>query len=455
MAPVVLIHALVFLAFWLTNLPYQESLNSFLIGAVGVRMNFLLLFMIFAGLVALWSAARLAFRRNIRRVGPVRLFQATGIFFLVFFYGSFAVLFLKNPVQLYRLGQLFQYFRLALDAGLLLFLAWGIHRWTKINGARRNVFLPGSLLVLWLIPVFCIPGNVYRGRLPEKPRLIAHRGASTLAPENTLAAMRAAADLGVYGIETDITLSADGVLFLMHDNTLLRTTDVTQVFPGREDDPAETFSWEELARLDAGSWFDGRAVFSGEPIPTLEALLQVARENSLYFIYDLRLPSAGQPYAGLALPLCLEEIKAASLPDHTWILAEREILARIRSVLPDAILARGIGYTDVPPTPASLIADGYRVVNSVYGLSERRIHAYQNAGLWVNLWVVDEPWQYSRLWLAGANSVTSNNPQSLQALRRPFLAMPYSTYLLIWGLLGLAAAGLYWWTGRRQTRHTP
>src|SRR5512136_688266 len=95
----VLIHALVFLAFWLTNLPYQKTLNDFLIGATGLQANFLLIFMLFAGLVALWSTARLALRRDVRRVGPAWLYLAVGVFFLVFFYGSFVVLFLKNPVQ--------------------------------------------------------------------------------------------------------------------------------------------------------------------------------------------------------------------------------------------------------------------------------------------------------------------------------------------------------------------
>ena len=95
MTLVILIHAMVFLAFWLTNLPYQETLNNFLISATGRRVNFLLIFMVFAGLVALWSTARLALRRNNhRRAGPAWPYLAIGVFFLVFFYGSFAVLFL-------------------------------------------------------------------------------------------------------------------------------------------------------------------------------------------------------------------------------------------------------------------------------------------------------------------------------------------------------------------------
>jgi glycerophosphoryl diester phosphodiesterase len=446
MALVILIHAVIFLVFWLTNLPYQETLNNFLISATGRRANFLLIFIIFAGLAALWSTVRLVLRDEARRSGPAWLFLAIGAFFLVFFYGSFVFLFIKNPAQLSRLGQLFWYFRLFVDACLLLFIAWGLGRWLNIDGSLKKVIIPAILLVLWLIPVLWHPGNVYRGVLPEKPRVIAHRGASTLAPENTLGSMQAAAGLGVYGLETDIDISADGVLFLMHDNTLERTTDVVQVFPGREDDPAETFTWEELSHLKAVSGFDGRSVSFGEPIPTLESMLQVVKGNHLYFIYDLRSPAAGHPYTGQTLDLCLEEIRTAGITDHTWVLTEPGAIPQIRTILPDVILAAGLDYTDIPPSPASLVANGYRVVNSVFSLSDRKIQAYQASGLWVNLWVVDEAWQYSRLWLAGADSVTTNNPQGLLSLSRPVLAMPYNIYLLIWGLLGVMAAFTCWWT---------
>ena len=448
MTIVILIHALLFLAFWLTNLPYQNTLNNFLIGLTSLKVNFLLIFMVFAGLVTLWSALRLALHRNIRQTGPAWLYLSVGIFFLVFFYASFIILFLKNPAQLYRLGQLFQYFRLFVDAGVLSLAAWGLRWWVQEDRKKKTLVF-ASLLIIWLIPVFFPPGNVYRGVLPEKPSLIAHRGASTLVPENTLASMHAAADLGVYGLETDISASTDGVLFLMHDSTLSRTTDVAQVFPGRENDPAETFSWDELSQLKAGRLFDGRTIYPGEPIPTLEAILQVVKKNNLYFIYDLRIPAAGHPYADRALDLCLDEIKTAGVADHSWILAQPEEIDQVRSTLPDAILAAGIGYNDNPPSPAALVADGYRVVNSVYNLSNQKIHAYQAAGLWVNLWVVDEPWQYSSFWLAGVNSVASSYVQTLAAMSHPIAAITYPVYLAIWGVVGLLAAWLYFSKKRR------
>ena len=94
------------------------------------------------------------------------------------------------------------------------------------------------------------------------PRWIAHRGAGKLAPENTLAAFELGATHGFRMFECDAKLSADGVVFLMHDATLERTTNGKGI--GGEQ------SWQALSQLDAGSWHSRR--YADEPLPTLEAL---------------------------------------------------------------------------------------------------------------------------------------------------------------------------------------
>jgi glycerophosphoryl diester phosphodiesterase len=99
---------------------------------------------------------------------------------------------------------------------------------------------------------------------PRRPVWIAHRGASAECPENTLAAVRRAIELGAPMIEVDCRLTRDGAVVLLHDDTLERTTNGR----GR----VEELSLREVRALDAGSWF-GRA-FRGEPVPTLEELLE-------------------------------------------------------------------------------------------------------------------------------------------------------------------------------------
>lgn len=92
------------------------------------------------------------------------------------------------------------------------------------------------------------------------PRWIAHRGAGTLAPENTLAAFRVGAAHGYRMAECDVKLSRDGLPFLLHDATLERTTTGQGI--------AGNLPWQALAQLDAGRWHS--PAFAGEPLPTLQ-----------------------------------------------------------------------------------------------------------------------------------------------------------------------------------------
>ena len=92
------------------------------------------------------------------------------------------------------------------------------------------------------------------------PRWLAHRGAGKLAPENTLAAFRLGASHGYRMFECDVKLSSDGVPFLLHDDTLNRTTNGQGV--------AGDQSWQALQQLDAGSWHS--TPFAGEALPSLD-----------------------------------------------------------------------------------------------------------------------------------------------------------------------------------------
>ena len=102
----------------------------------------------------------------------------------------------------------------------------------------------------------------------DQPLVIAHRGASAYAPENTLAAIDKAADLGFRWVENDVQRTKDGQLVVVHDDSLNRTTDVEEVFPDRAPWKVKDFTAAEIARLDAGSWFSPR--FAGARVPTLK-----------------------------------------------------------------------------------------------------------------------------------------------------------------------------------------
>ena len=137
--------------------------------------------------------------------------------------------------------------------------------------------------------------------MPSKPWLIAHRGASAYAPENTVPAFQLAADQGATFVEFDLRLTKDGHVVCLHDESLERTTDVEDVFPergrvgsttGAGDKPArrwmlEDFTLAELKRLDAGAWFDRK--FRGTRIPTFGETIEALRGRSGLFI-ELKSP---------------------------------------------------------------------------------------------------------------------------------------------------------------------
>jgi glycerophosphoryl diester phosphodiesterase len=123
------------------------------------------------------------------------------------------------------------------------------------------------------------------------PRWIAHRGAGKLAPENTLAAFRLGASRGYRMFECDVKLSADGVLFLLHDTTLERTSNGHGV--------AGEQPWQVLSQLDAGSWHSRH--YAGETLPSLANIARFCQHNHFFLNIEIK-PTPGLEVAtGLAV----------------------------------------------------------------------------------------------------------------------------------------------------------
>lgn len=116
----------------------------------------------------------------------------------------------------------------------------------------------------------------------SRPTNIAHRGASSDAPEHTLAAYKLALRQGADFVEPDLQMSKDGVLVCCHDSSLERTTNVAEVFPdraqvvdGQKTWPVADFTLDEIHKLDAGSWKDSR--FANERIPTFQQMIDLVK----------------------------------------------------------------------------------------------------------------------------------------------------------------------------------
>ncbi len=133
---------------------------------------------------------------------------------------------------------------------------------------------------------------------------IAHRGARSLAPENTLAAARKAHAVGADRWETDVAVTADDQLVLMHDDAMMRTTDVADKFPDRVPAPFSTYTLAEIRSLDAGSWFErddpfeqvaagaiGRSELDanvGEKVPTVREAFELTLELDWFLNLELK-----------------------------------------------------------------------------------------------------------------------------------------------------------------------
>ncbi|MFG2516831.1 glycerophosphodiester phosphodiesterase [Streptomyces sp. NPDC048584] len=153
--------------------------------------------------------------------------------------------------------------------------------------ASTTALLGAAALLLPLSPARAAESSA-------RPLVIAHRGASAYAPENTLAAVDRAAALGVDWVENDVQRTRDGELVVLHDDSLQRTTDVEEVFPDRAPWKVSDFTAAEIARLDAGSWFD--AAYAGARVPTLEQFVHRVEEHRQKLLLEIKNP---QLYPGI------------------------------------------------------------------------------------------------------------------------------------------------------------
>ncbi|MEO8537052.1 MAG: glycerophosphodiester phosphodiesterase [Betaproteobacteria bacterium] len=136
------------------------------------------------------------------------------------------------------------------------------------------------------------------------PKYCAHRGAGKLAPENTLAAFRLGHGHGYRMAEFDVKLSADGVAFLLHDDTLDRTTDRR----GR----ADALTWRELALADAGSWHSPR--YAGEPLASFAAVARWSRAHGVAVNIEIKPTRGRERETGAAIALDAASLWAGATP---------------------------------------------------------------------------------------------------------------------------------------------
>ena len=240
------------------------------------------------------------------------------------------------------------------------------------------------------------------------PKVIGHRGAAALAPENTLAGLRLAAALGARCVEFDTKLTADGRCIVFHDETLERTTD------GRGRVAATRY--DDLAGLDAGAWFDVR--FAGERVPSLDAALDTLFALDLAADIEIKACPGRESETGRAVAGAIAARWPAGRPAPLVTSFAPESLLAVRATAP--ALPIGLLVFD-PPTDwrARLDCLDCRVLVCLHRhLTRRNVTAFIEAGVTVMAFTVNQPWRAVELLDWGVASVVSDDPGALLAAAR-------------------------------------
>jgi glycerophosphoryl diester phosphodiesterase len=280
-----------------------------------------------------------------------------------------------------------------------------------------------------------------------RPAIIAHRGASYLAPEETRPAFLLARELGADYLEFDIQRTKDGVLIALHDDDLSRTTNVAEIFPGREKDTIDTFTFAELQQLDAGSWFNrqfaGRArpSFQGLRILRLEEIIDIAESGPRHPGIYIE-TKAAQRFPGI------EQQLVDTLAARGWMSRsgsrdrarlifqsfEPESLGRLKALAPDIprlllideVMANRATWEGLVAKAAELGHGigtwGYRWAFgphwSIRDVPARYLATWpwytgqaHRAGLFVHPWTIDDRWEMWMVTLSGADGVFTNRAE--------------------------------------------
>ncbi len=235
--------------------------------------------------------------------------------------------------------------------------------------------------------------------------IVGHRGAAAHAPENTLASIRLAAEQGARMVEFDAKLSGDGVAFLLHDDLVDRTSN------GRGS--AAALSWEEIRRLDAGSWFG--PAFAGEGMPRLEETLALIRELGLRANLEIKPCEGRGAETGRAVMAVVRRCWPAERGGLVISSFSREGLAAAREAAPE--YPRGLLIWEKPADwNAAAAALGCRSVHCGHQhLTPEWAAEIKRLGYDLAVYTVNDADLARRLYGWGADSIITDRPGALHA----------------------------------------
>lgn len=247
----------------------------------------------------------------------------------------------------------------------------------------------------------------------HRPQIVAHRGASSEAPENTAAAFRRALAIGVDAVELDVHLSADGEPVVIHDPMLGRTADGSSL--------VRDLPLAALRRFDAGRWFSEG--FAGERIPTLAEALEILRPVRV--IIEIKngpiyYPEIASRVAAVARTAGHRSVTVSSFDHH--------VLLTLHALAPE--IETAVLFSARPVDPPRLARDAQaQCLHPHWGFATPDlIESAHAAGLRVEVWTVDDPAEMAELTDRGVDGIMTNVPGRLRhvlAAREGSLPAPH------------------------------
>jgi len=234
---------------------------------------------------------------------------------------------------------------------------------------------------------------------------IAHRGASSVAPENTLAAFKEAVGKGADMIELDVRLSSDGAVVVFHDLELTRTTDGSG--------PVEDLTLAELKRLDAGSWFSER--FRGERIPTLEEAIQAISSSRIELCIEIKIDKGREELRRELVYGTIDILDRTCFRDRAVMASfDREAIRVSRAARPEIRAGLIFNKDEVWAECAEESYAGLDFLSARWNIiTAERVAKAHRVGRKVIAWTVDRNEELSRVLPLSVDAVASNNPEWL------------------------------------------
>ena len=260
----------------------------------------------------------------------------------------------------------------------------------------------------------------------KKPIIIAHRGASAFAPENTLAAFQMAIEGGAEGLEFDVQLAKDNIPVVFHDFDLKRT--------GRQKGLVSDCTSAELQKFDVGTWFNlkkprlANEKFSNETVPTLSQLLDFLKGYKGLLYVELK--CASTKYEPLVESVCRIIRESGCLPQIKLNSFNLEAIKMAKTLLPEI---RTVALFQ--PTARIILNKQTHIIEKAeahsadeislhFSLATRKtIAKAREKNFPVTVWTVDNPAWMRRAINLGLEAVISNNPALLLAKREEILSV--------------------------------